>query len=104
MSNETMTTNQIRLFRVDNEGAVYWIIGDEGTPAEMQAAIEEIECVTFESEGWRALEADDVREVSEAEAREIACRDEDEITDMWTAAQEHVRTGRGRVVACSEWN
>lgn len=70
----------MRLFRVDCEGAVYWILGDDGTPTEMAAAIEE------------------------PEARASMCdAGSPDAVDMWTAAQAHARTGTGRVVACSEW-
>lgn len=97
-------TYPLRLWRVDNGGAVYWILGNLGTPEEMAAAIEEVEGVTFEGEGWEPLSPDDIREVDESEARRTFCRFEGEPgLDMWTAAQEHARDGFGRVVACSEW-
>jgi len=93
----------MRLFRVEVGGALYWAIGTEGTPAEMQAAIEATEGVTFEAEMWEPIEVPDIREIGEAEARHTKCRGDGEPdTDMWSAAQQTLASG-GRVVACSEW-
>lgn len=95
---------RLRLFRVDCQGAIYWILGQQGTVAEMVAAIEHVEGVTFEQEAWERPTVDDVREVAAEEARGLVCKTEGEPdVDMWTAAEEHRRVGHGRVVACSEW-
>lgn len=94
----------LRLFRVETGGATYWILGDYGLPAEMQAAIEQVEGVTFDGEDWGPLEPGDIREVHRKEARGVVCRCEDEPDlDMWTAAAELAVRGPDRVVACSEW-
>ena len=95
----------LRLFRVSLEGQVtYYVVGSEGTPAEMQAGIEAQEGATFAEEGWPDLTPDDIREVPEAEARTTVCRGDGEPdTDMWTAAAETRAAGCSPVVTCSEW-
>jgi len=121
---------RMKLYEVNVSGAAYWILGLTGAPAEMQAAIEQAEGMPFAAEHWDPLVPNDIREVSEKEAREPPCGCEDgPPTDMWTAAQsvrgeqpaacrDHgVQTcgscpyrecgdnsdSAGYVVACSEW-
>jgi len=94
----------LRLFEVDLGSCTYWVIGETGAPAEMEAAIESVDGPLFSSDYEPHIEPEAVREVTEEEARRTVCRgDGDPDTDMWSAAIAQWRSGRERVVACSEW-
>ncbi len=96
-----MSKRLLTLFRVESEGAVYYLSSDSPLPERIQALIESSEGVMFEAEGWKPLRDQDVRRILYWEAIKIVCHGDDEPDkDMWTV---HRESRAPTVIACSEW-